>query len=69
MLKFNGKVMKFGNVWGCGHKEPEEDAPATSVPTAQGTATSSAADLISQYNSANTVDKYTLKSDFTFKGV
>lgn len=22
MLKFNGKVMKFGNVWGCGHKEP-----------------------------------------------
>ena len=22
MLKFNGKVMKFGNVWGCGHTEP-----------------------------------------------
>lgn len=25
MLKFNGKVMKFGNVWGCGHKEPSHD--------------------------------------------
>ena len=45
------------------------DTPSTSVPTAQGTATSSTDDLISQYNSANTVGKYTLKSDFTFKGV
>lgn len=45
------------------------DTPSTSVPTAQGTAASSASDLISQYNSANTVSKYTLKSDFTFKGV
>lgn len=25
MLKFNGKVMKFGNVWGCGHREPSHD--------------------------------------------
>ena len=44
------------------------DTPSTSVPAAQGTAASSTADLISRYNSANTVDKYTLKSDFTFKG-
>ena len=44
------------------------DTPSTSVPTSQGTAASSASDLVSQYNSANTVSKYTLKSDFTFKG-
>jgi hypothetical protein len=44
------------------------DTPSTLVPTAQGTAASSTDDLISQYNSANTVGKYTLKSDFTFKG-
>lgn len=44
------------------------NTPSTSVPTAQGTAASSTADLISRYNSANSVDKYTLKSDFTFKG-
>lgn len=44
------------------------DTPSTSVPTAQGIAASSTADLISRYNSANNVDKYTLKSDFTFKG-
>lgn len=43
--------------------------PSTSVPTAQGTAASSTDDLITQYNSANIVGKYTLKSDFTFKGV
>lgn len=46
----------------------DSDTPSTSVPTAQGTAASSTADLISQYNSANNVDKYTLKADFTFKG-
>lgn len=44
------------------------NTPSTTIPTAQGTAASSVADLIEKYNNANTIPKYTLNSDFTFRG-